>query len=59
MAENVALELEELIKRAQKQPGVVDVMRFYSQYNEILQKSGVYLGQTTQCAISSYSSSSS
>lgn len=52
-------ELEELIKKAQGQPGIADVMRFYSQYNEILQKSGIYLGQITPCAVSSYSSSSS
>lgn len=59
MAADTKLELEEIIKSAQKQPGVADVMRFYSQYNELLQKSGVYLGQTTQCTISSYSSNSS
>ena len=59
MAEDTKLELENLIKSAQQQPGVADVMRFYSQYNEILRKSGITLGQTTQCAINSYSASSS
>jgi len=59
MADDIKQELEDLIKRAQAQPGVVDVMRFRSQYDELLKKSGVYLGQTTQFAVSSYSSNSS
>jgi hypothetical protein len=40
---NVALELDELIKSAQEQPGIADLMVVYGQYAEMLQKSREYL----------------
>lgn len=37
------LELDELIKNAQEQPGIADLMFVYGQYAEMLEKSCEYL----------------
>ncbi|MCJ7444944.1 MAG: hypothetical protein MUO26_10515 [Methanotrichaceae archaeon] len=39
------LELEELIKSAQKQPGIVELMHIYGQYAELLEISNEYLAE--------------
>ena len=39
----IKVELDELIKRAQQQPGIADLMFVYGQYDEMLQKSREYL----------------
>lgn len=36
-------ELDELIKKAQKEPGIVDLLAVYGQYGEVLEKSREYL----------------
>lgn len=53
------LELGEIIRRAQKQPGVADVMAFYAQYSKLLQKNNECSLAMTPQGISSYSSNSS
>ena len=55
----VALELDELIKSAQKQPCIADLMFVYGQYDEMMQKSRVYLEGVRPKAIISASSNSS
>lgn len=52
-------ELEELIKEAQKQPGIIEIMDVQSRYNELLQKSGITLGETAPDTVSSNSFNSS
>jgi len=52
-------ELDELIKRAQKQPGVADLMFVYGQYDEMMQKSREYLEGVRPKVIISASSNSS
>ncbi len=55
----VNLELDELIKSAQEQPGVADLMFVYGQYDEMMQKSREYLeGVSTKVVISDSSNSS-
>jgi len=39
----IKLELDELIKSAQEQPGIADLMFVYGQYAEMLEKSRKYL----------------
>lgn len=53
------LELDELIKSAQKQPGVADLMFVYGQYDEMMQKSREYLEGVRPKVIISDSSNSS
>ena len=58
-ASKVNLELDELIKSAQEQPGVADLMFVYGQYDEMMQKSREYLeGVRTKVIISDSSNSS-
>jgi len=52
-------ELDELIKSAQKQPGVADLMFVYGQHDEMMQKSREYLEGVRPKAIISASSNSS
>ncbi|MFZ2071915.1 MAG: hypothetical protein WAV32_10055 [Halobacteriota archaeon] len=53
------LGLEELIKSAQEQPGIADLMFVYGQYDEMLQKSREYLEGVKPKVIISASSNSS
>jgi len=53
------LELGELIKSAQKQPGIADLMFVYGQYDEMLEKSREYLEGIKPKVIISASSESS
>ncbi|MEA3324513.1 MAG: hypothetical protein U9Q37_05160 [Euryarchaeota archaeon] len=53
------LELDELIKSAQKQPGVADLMFVYGQYDEMMRKSREYLEGARPKVIISDSSNSS
>ena len=39
----IKVELDELIKSAQQQPGIADLMFVYGQYDEMLRKSSEYL----------------
>ncbi len=39
----IKIELDDLIKNAEKQPGIADLMFVYGQYTEMLQKSREYL----------------
>jgi len=55
----IKLELEELIKSAQQQPGIADLMFVYGQYDEMLQKSREYLEGVKPKVIISTSSNSS
>ena len=34
----IDIELEKMIKQAQAQPGVADIMAFYTQYNKVFQQ---------------------
>lgn len=43
MAEQYELELSALIKKAQEEPGIVDLLVVYGQYREVLKKSQEYL----------------
>ncbi len=52
-------ELDELIKSAQKQPGVADLMFVYGQYDEMMQKSREYLEGVRPKVVISDSSNSS
>lgn len=52
-------ELDELIKSAQQQPGIADLMFVYGQYDEMLQKSREYLEGAKPKDIISASSNSS
>ncbi|MGD0951565.1 MAG: hypothetical protein ABR985_04095 [Methanotrichaceae archaeon] len=52
-------ELDELIKKAQEQPGIVEIMDVQRRYNELLRQSGIILGEVAPDTISSYSSDSS
>lgn len=56
--ENLGRDLEELIKEAQRQPGIADIMAFYAQYNEMLQRRDVYLAAMQPEAVNSYSANS-
>lgn len=55
----VTLELDELIKSAQKQPGVADLILVYGKYDEMMQKSREYLEGVRPKVIISASSNSS
>ncbi|HJH25957.1 MAG TPA: hypothetical protein C5S37_04100 [Methanophagales archaeon] len=55
----IKLELDELIKSAQQQPGIADLMFVYGQYDEMLQKSREYLEGVKPKDIISTSSNSS
>jgi len=55
----IKLELDELIKSAQEQPGIADLMFVYGQYDEMLQKSREYLEGIKPKGIISASSNSS
>ncbi len=46
MAEQYELELNALIKKAQEEPGIVDLLAVYGQYGEVLKKSQEYLAGT-------------
>ena len=39
----MGLEIDELIKSAQKQPGIADLMYVYGEYAEMMEKSREYL----------------
>jgi hypothetical protein len=52
-------ELEEIIKKAQEQPGVAEVIEVQRMYNELLRQSGVLLDETAPDTIGSYSSDAS
>lgn len=41
--EELSLELKDLINRAQKQPGIAELMSVYGQANELMQISNRYL----------------
>jgi len=55
----IKVELDELIKSAQQQPGIADLMFVYGQYDEMLQKSREYLEGVKPKVIISASSNSS
>jgi|LGVF01.2.fsa_nt_gb hypothetical protein len=55
----IKVELDELIKSAQQQPGIADLMFVYGQYDEMLRKSGEYLEGVKPKVIISASSNSS
>ena len=55
----IKVELDELIKSAQQQPGIADLMLVYGQYDEMLRKSGEYLEGVKPKVIISASSNSS
>ena len=48
-------ELEELIRKAQSQPGIYEIMDVYSRYTKLLVQSGIYLGEKAPDTIDSYS----
>lgn len=52
-------ELGEIIRKAQEQPGVSDVIEVQRMYNELLRQSGVHLDEDAPEAIGSYSSDAS
>ena len=43
MASDLSKEYQELVKKAQQQPGVVELMKVYEQYDELLKRSYEYL----------------
>lgn len=55
----IKVELDELIKSAQQQPGIADLMFVYGQYDEMLRKSAEYLEGVKPKVIISASSNSS
>ncbi len=55
----IKVELDELIKSAQQQPGIADLMFVYGQYDEMLRKSREYLEGVKPKVIISASSNSS
>jgi len=55
----IKVELDELIKSAQQQPGIADLMLVYGQYDEMLRKSREYLEGVKPKVIISASSNSS
>ena len=55
----IKVELDELIKSAQQQPGIADLMFVYGQYDEMLRKSREYLEGVKPNVIISASSNSS
>ena len=55
----IKLEIDGLIKSAQEQPGIADLMFVYGQYDEMLQKSREYLEGVKPKVIISASSDSS
>jgi len=60
MAHNdIGQELEELIKEAQRQPGVADIVAFYARYNEMLQRYDACFAAMHQETVNSYSANSS
>ncbi len=52
-------EYEEIIKQAQKQPGMAELMKVYGEYDEYLIKSQAYLGLRRTAKYFSNTSSSS
>jgi hypothetical protein len=46
MVDTYKLELDALIKKAQEEPGIVDLLAVYGQYGEVLKKSQEYLAKT-------------
>lgn len=58
MTNEIGTELEELIREANKRPGVAEVMLFYAQYSELLKNNRVCSKAMTPQGISSYSSNS-
>lgn len=52
-------ELEKLISEAQKAPGLIDLMKVYGKYDELLVKSREYLKVFNQKTYSTLSNSSS
>lgn len=52
-------ELSEIIRKAQEQPGVSDVIEVQRMYDELLRKSGLHLSEDSPEAIGSYSSDAS
>ena len=55
----IKVELDELIKSAQQQPGIAELMLVYGQYDEMLRKSREYLEGVKPKVIISASSNSS
>ena len=43
MENQYALKLDDLIKRAQNEPGIADLFSVYGQYEEVIEKSQEYL----------------
>jgi hypothetical protein len=43
MTDRRTSELNELIKKAQAEPGIVDLLAVYGQYGEVMEKSRKYL----------------
>ena len=54
----LASEYEELIKKAQEMPGIIELMKVYGQYEEMIYKSNYYLGAIKPKIISSTTDSS-
>ncbi len=51
MTDRYASELDELIKKAQKEPGIADLLAVYGQHKEVLEKSCEYLAGVRPKAI--------
>lgn len=43
MATDFQAEAEELIRRAQAQPGITELMRAYGRYDEVMEQTRVYV----------------
>ncbi len=59
MTDRRTSELDELIKKAQAEPGIVDLLAVYGQYGEVMEKSREYLvGMKPKIIISTTSGTS-
>lgn len=59
MTNGATLELDELIRKAQAEPGIMDLLAVYGHYGEIMEKSRNYLvGMKPKTIISTTSGTS-
>jgi len=56
--ENLSEELDILIKKAQSQPGITELMRAYGRYEEVIEQSRVYVERQARPVKTTVSSNS-
>ncbi len=59
MATEITEEYKEIVKRAQEQPGIAELMQVYGQYDLLVRQSHDYLSRTQSKTIIATTSSSS